>query len=75
MVQVSVRDTGVGLAAVDRERMFELSYTTNAAGSGVGLSISRAIVEAHGGELTASDNADGGATFSFTIPIAAVPQA
>jgi len=75
MVQVSVKDTGVGLVAVDRERMFELSYTTKAAGSGVGLSISRAIVEAHGGELTASDNADGGATFSFTVPIAAaVPQ-
>jgi PAS domain S-box-containing protein len=75
MVQVSVKDTGVGLVAVDRERMFELSYTTKAGGSGVGLSISRAIVEAHGGELTASDNAESGATFSFTVPVAAVAPA
>lgn len=75
MVEVAVKDTGVGLTAVDRERMFELSYTTKAAGTGVGLSISRAIVEAHGGELSAAENADGGATFSFTVPVAFAPVA
>ncbi len=50
-VKVAVRDTGVGLAGVDRERMFALAYTTKASGSGVGLSISRSIIEAHGGRL------------------------
>lgn len=68
-VKVSVRDTGVGLAAVDKTRLFALSYTTKAAGIGVGLSISRSIVEAHGGELWAEENEHGGATFSFTLPV------
>ena len=49
MVKVAVKDSGVGLAGVDLERMFELSYTTKVGGTGVGLSISRSIVEAHGG--------------------------
>jgi PAS domain S-box-containing protein len=68
-VRVSVRDTGVGLAGVDRVRMFELSYTTKPSGSGVGLSISRSIVEAHGGELWAEESTGRGATFSFTLPV------
>jgi len=68
-VMVSVRDTGVGLTGVDRERMFALSYTTKASGSGVGLSISRSIIEAHGGQLWAEDNEGHGATFSFTLPV------
>jgi two-component system sensor kinase FixL len=58
--------------------MFMLSYTTKAAGSGVGLSVSRSIVEAHGGRLRAEQNPDQGATFSFTVPVhssAAVAQA
>jgi signal transduction histidine kinase len=67
-VKVSVRDSGVGLAGVDRERMFALAYTTKPSGSGVGLSISRSIVEAHGGRLWAEENAPHGATFSFTLP-------
>jgi PAS domain S-box-containing protein len=69
VVKVSVRDAGVGLGAVDTQRMFALSYTTKPTGSGVGLSISRAIVEAHGGQLWAEQNAGQGATFSFTIPL------
>ena len=68
-VMVSVRDNGVGLAGVDRERMFALAYTTKPSGSGVGLSISRSIIEAHGGRLWAEDNVPRGATFSFTLPV------
>jgi signal transduction histidine kinase len=68
-VKVSVRDSGVGLAGVDRERMFALAYTTKPTGSGVGLSISRSIVEAHGGRLWAEENTPRGATFCFTLPV------
>jgi len=68
-VMVSVRDNGVGLAGVDRERMFALAYTTKPSGSGVGLAISRSIIEAHGGRLWADDNVPCGASFSFTLPI------
>jgi signal transduction histidine kinase len=68
-VQVTVKDRGAGLEGVDTKRMFMLSYTTKPTGSGVGLSVSRAIVEAHGGRLWAEENAGGGATFCFTIPV------
>ena len=68
MVKVAVSDTGVGLEGVDVRRMFMLSYTTKPRGTGVGLSISRAIVEAHGGELWAEQNKGAGATFFFTLP-------
>ena len=56
------------LDGVDRARMFELSYTTKASGSGVGLAISRSIIEAHGGQLWAEESIGRGATFSFTLP-------
>jgi PAS domain S-box-containing protein len=69
MLKVSVHDGGVGLKGVDLHRMFSLSYTTKPRGTGVGLSVSRAIVEAHGGRLWAEQNPGAGATFSFTIPI------
>ncbi len=69
LVRISVRDTGSGLKGVDRARMFELSYTTKPSGSGVGLSISRSIVEAHGGQLWAEEGTGRGATFSFTLPV------
>ena len=68
-VVVAVKDLGVGLAAVDMQRMFTLSYTTKPAGTGVGLSISRSIIQAHGGRIWASQNADRGATFSFSVPV------
>jgi two-component system sensor kinase FixL len=65
---VSVSDAGVGLAGVDRQRMFTTSYTTKLSGTGVGLSICRAIVEAHGGKIWAEQNPGPGATFFFNIP-------
>jgi len=73
-VQASVCDAGVGLVAVDLAQMFETGYTTKATGTGVGLSICRTIVEVHGGRIWAVGNADGGATFSFAVPISEVPS-
>jgi len=70
-VTVTVSDNGVGLGAVDGQQMFALAYTTKPTGSGVGLSISRSIVDAHGGRLWAEQNPDAGATFSFTLPTGA----
>ena len=67
-IQVTVTDQGTGLGSVDIERMFMLSYTTKEAGTGVGLSVSRSIVEAHGGKLWAEPHPGRGATFCFTIP-------
>jgi PAS domain S-box-containing protein len=71
-VQISVRDAGVGLRDVDVKNLFTPFYSTKPMGTGVGLSISRFIVEDHGGRLWAEANDDGpGATFHFTVPIAA----
>jgi PAS domain S-box-containing protein len=69
MVKVSVSDTGIGLEGVDVHRMFTLAYTTKPAGTGVGLAVSRSIIEAHGGRLCAEENDSRGATFSFTVPL------
>lgn len=68
-VQVTVADQGTGLEGVDVEKMFTLSYTTKDTGTGVGLSVSRSIVEAHGGRLWAEEIGDRGATFCFTVPV------
>jgi signal transduction histidine kinase/ABC-type uncharacterized transport system substrate-binding protein len=67
-VKVSVADTGIGLRGVNARQIFVLSYTTKATGTGVGLALSRSIIEAHGGRIWGVQNADRGATFSFTIP-------
>jgi len=66
-VQLSVVDTGTGLPAPET-RLFEPFYTTKSDGMGIGLSISRAIIESHGGRLWASANQGPGATFCFCIP-------
>ena len=66
-VQVSVADTGPGLSPEIADRLFEPFMTTKAQGMGVGLSISRTIIEAHGGRIWAESNSDGGATFHFTL--------
>ncbi len=68
-ILVALRDSGVGLNAEQMERLFEAFYTTKPEGMGMGLSISRSIVEAHGGRLWATPNDGSGATFQFTLPI------
>ena len=67
-VRVMVRDSGPGLASTNPERFFESFYTTKPSGLGLGLSICRSIVEAHGGRLWASANLPHGAILQFTVP-------
>jgi C4-dicarboxylate-specific signal transduction histidine kinase len=68
MIHVSASDRGMGLGLDGIERIFQPFYTTKREGLGMGLSISRAIIEAHGGRLWAENNSDRGATLSFTLP-------
>jgi PAS domain S-box-containing protein len=69
-VQFSVSDTGVGLPMEKMDQIFSAFFTTKPQGSGMGLAISRSIVESHGGQLWASTNSGaGGASFHFTLPI------
>ncbi len=67
-VLVAVRDSGPGLSAAGRERLFEPFYTTKPSGLGMGLSICRSIVESHAGRLWAAANSPRGAIFQFTLP-------
>jgi C4-dicarboxylate-specific signal transduction histidine kinase len=69
-IAVSVSDSGPGIPQGTVKRIFEPFYTTKGAGLGVGLSISRAIIEAHGGRLSLLPNQDGGPVFQFTLPVA-----
>jgi signal transduction histidine kinase len=69
-VQVAVEDTGPGLDPATALRIFEPFFTTKSDGLGVGLSISRSIVEAHGGQLWVSPRVPHGTALHFTIPIA-----
>src|SRR5258707_11694117 len=67
-VVVAVRDSGTGLDAKDAERIFDPFFTTKEEGMGLGLSISRRIIEDHGGRMWATANHDKGATIQFTLP-------
>jgi two-component system sensor kinase FixL len=68
-IEIAVSDTGAGIAPDALARLFDPFFTTKAAGLGVGLSISRGIIEAHGGQMWAENNPGGGATFRFTLPL------
>jgi hypothetical protein len=67
-VLVAVRDSGPGIDPEHIERVFEAFYTTKSSGVGMGLSICRSIIEAHGGRLWADANEPRGAAFRFTLP-------
>jgi signal transduction histidine kinase len=67
-VRLSVKDAGVGLEPKDVDRLFDAFYTTKSSGMGIGLSVSRSIVECHRGRLWAQANKGPGATFSFSLP-------
>ena len=69
-VRLSVKDSGVGITPQAADRIFEAFYTTKTDGMGIGLSVSRSIIEAHQGRLWATPNDGPGATFSFAIPCA-----
>jgi signal transduction histidine kinase len=65
-----VEDVGVGLDTVEVDRLFEAFYTTKADGMGIGLSVSRSIIESHGGRLWATPNDGPGITLELSIPSA-----
>jgi PAS domain S-box-containing protein len=67
---VTVADTGPGLGTEDPDRLFEAFFSTKTEGIGMGLSICRSIIEAHGGRIWASNNGARGGVFSFTLPLA-----
>ena len=68
MIAITVADTGPGFTEDTLANLFQPFFTTKEAGMGVGLSISKSIIEAHGGQMQAETNAAGGATFRFTLP-------
>jgi signal transduction histidine kinase len=66
---VIVRDSGIGISAEHAEQLFEAFFTTKSEGMGIGLSICRSIVEAHGGRIWAESPPEGGAVLQFTLPV------
>jgi signal transduction histidine kinase len=67
-VLVSVEDSGIGIGADDRERVFEAFFTTKSSGTGMGLAICRSIIESHRGRIWASPGVATGSVFAFTLP-------
>ena len=65
---ISVSDTGIGLPPDKADKIFDAFFTTKPQGTGMGLAISRSIIESHGGRLWAEANSGRGATFRFTLP-------
>ena len=74
-VVVAVQDSGIGIDPEHVDRLFNAFFTTKPQGMGLGLAISRSIIEAHGGRLWASPNPGGGATFQFALPRPSARQA
>jgi signal transduction histidine kinase len=70
-VYVTVSDTGPGIAAEHRDRLFDAFFTTKPQGIGLGLAIARSIVEAHGGQIGVDDRGGPGATFRLVLPMRA----
>jgi signal transduction histidine kinase len=70
-VTVSIQDNGCGIPSDQLERVFDLFHSTKSTGLGVGLSISRTIIESHGGRIWAENHPHGGTTVRFTLPVAA----
>jgi len=68
-VLISLSDSGIGLPPERTDKVFDAFFTTKPQGTGMGLSISRSIIESHGGRLWATGNSDRGATFQFTLPV------
>ena len=68
-VATSVKDSGCGISVENMPKLFEHFFTNKPDGLGMGLSISRSIIEAHGGYMEAANNPDRGATFYFTLPV------
>jgi two-component system, LuxR family, sensor kinase FixL len=68
--RVTVQDNGTGLDPHCRDHLFNAFYTTKTDGLGIGLSICRSIIEAHGGQISARSNSEHGAAFSFALPVA-----
>jgi signal transduction histidine kinase len=67
--EVALSDTGSGIPAADRERIFDLFYTTKPRGSGLGLAICRRIVEEHGGRILVDSKEEEGSTFTVLLPL------
>jgi signal transduction histidine kinase len=67
-VRLTVQDVGVGFDSQDADRLFDAFYTTKSGGMGIGLSVSRSIIESHHGRIWATPNEGPGSTFSFSIP-------
>ncbi|HET6923724.1 MAG TPA: ATP-binding protein, partial [Anaeromyxobacteraceae bacterium] len=68
MVEVAVRDSGPGIAPEARARLFEPFFTTKPTGTGLGLTVSRAIARAHGGDIEVRNVESGGALFALRVP-------
>ena len=67
-IQVAVRDFGPGIDPTKLDDIWQTFFTTKSTGLGMGLRVSRSIIQAHGGRISAENNADGGAMFTFEIP-------
>src|SRR6202007_1091969 len=74
-VQISVADAGVGLPIGKADQIFNAFFTTKPQGTGLGLVITRSIVESHGGRVWAAANSERGTTFHFTLPLKAAAHA
>jgi signal transduction histidine kinase len=69
LVLVTVTDSGAGISAENADRLFNAFFTTKSSGMGMGLSICRSIIEAHGGRMSAVNNVGPGAKFQFALPL------